>query len=355
MYALIVAFVASGFLTWILWSYLVRLGPMDIPNLRSSHKIPVPRGGGLSIVLVFLVAIAWLVQERALDTGLARALGGGGIMIAGVGFLDDHVSLSVWLRLSVHFFAAGCALWWLRKLPILQLSHGGHFSGGLVQVLTLFGLVWLTNLYNFMDGIDGLAGMQAVIVCGLIGFLFLRSGMQGFAQTAWLLAAASGGFLIWNWAPARIFMGDVGSGFLGFVLGVLAISSSAVHPRLAWPWSILLAVFIVDSTVTLMWRVLNGKRWYQAHCSHAYQHAARELDSHWKVTLTVAAINLVWLFPLAWEAFVRPAAGPTLCFVAIAPLAYTAILCRAGRSDSLPIAMDGAQRLQAEGGARSPR
>jgi Fuc2NAc and GlcNAc transferase len=185
-----------------------------------------------------------------------------------------------------------------------------------------------------MDGIDGLAGMESVCAGGLGGLLLMRSGLWAYAECAWMLAAASAGFLVWNWPPARVFMGDVGSGFLGFVLGTLAISSAKAQPRFIWPWLILLSVFIVDATLTLTRRMITGARWYEAHCSHAYQNAARRWGSHSKITLTIAAVNLIWLFPLAWAACFHPMAGPFFTVIAVVPILCTASLYGAGRGKS---------------------
>jgi Fuc2NAc and GlcNAc transferase len=189
----------------------------------------------------------------------------------------------------------------------------------------------MINLYNFMDGIDGLAGIEALCVSGLGAFLMVWSGLPALSAVATALAASSAGFLVWNWPPARIFMGDVGSGFLGFVFGVMAISSAKERPGLLWPWLILLAVFIVDSMITLARRLIAGALWYEAHSSHAFQHAARRHGSHLKVTLTVAAINVVWLFPLAWGATAWPALAPLFFAIAAVPLIYTAFCYRAGQ------------------------
>jgi Fuc2NAc and GlcNAc transferase len=192
----------------------------------------------------------------------------------------------------------------------------------------------MINLYNFMDGIDGLAGVEAICVSVLGGLLLTWAGLGGIAAGALALTGASAGFLVWNWPPAKIFMGDVGSGFLGFVFGVLTIASARERTFLLWPWLILLSVFIVDSTLTLMRRLITGARWYEAHCSHAYQHAARRWNSHSKVTLTVAAINIAWLFPLALGACVWPAVGPLFAAVALIPLLYPALRCGAGLGTS---------------------
>jgi len=129
-------------------------------------------------------------------------------------------------------------------------------------------------------------------------------------------------------------MGDVGSGFLGFVFAILALSSAKERPWLLWPWLILLSVFIVDASVTLLQHLVSGARCWQAHCTHAYQHAARRWGSHSKVTLTVAAVNAAWLFPLAWGACVWPALGPLFAIFALTPLVYIAFRNSAGKNPS---------------------
>jgi Fuc2NAc and GlcNAc transferase len=296
--------------------------------------MPTPRGGGVSIVLVFLLTVLWFVQRGALSSSLGWALIGGGLAVAVAGFLDDHFRVPTRLRLLIHFAAAEWALWWLGGIGPLQLGWISWDWGWLGQLVALVGLVWMINLYNFMDGIDGLAGMEALCVSALGGLLLAWSGLGGLAEGALVLAAASAGFLVWNWPPAKIFMGDVGSGFLGFVFGVLAIASAKERPWLLWPWLILLSVFIVDSTLTLMRRLITGAQWYEAHCSHAYQHAARRWGSHSRVTLTIAAVNVAWLFPLALGAYVWPAVGPLFAVVALAPLVYVAFRYDAGQDTS---------------------
>src|ERR1035437_8364746 len=328
---IIVAFLASAQITALVRRYLLRRRILDVPNGRSSHAVPTPRGGGVSIVLVFLFTVLWFVQRGVIPNSLGWALIGGGLAVAVAGFLDDYLWVSVRLRLLIHFAAAGWALWWLDGIGPLHLGWISWDWGWVGQLLALVGLVWMINLYNFMDGIDGIAGVEAVCASGLGGLVLAWSGLAGLAEAALVLAGASAGFLVWNWPPAKIFMGDVGSGFLGFAFGVLAISSAKERPWLLCPWLILLAVFIVDSILTLVRRLITGERWYEAHCSHAYQHAARRYGSHSKVTLTIAAVNVAWLFPLSWGACVWPAAGPPFAVLALAPLVCMALRYDAGR------------------------
>jgi Fuc2NAc and GlcNAc transferase len=326
----VLLFVSSTLVTAGVRAFLVRHGMMDLPNARSSHAVPVPRGGGVGIVVVFLSAVVWLLLRQAVPVKLAWALLGGGLAIAAVGFADDRFKLAPWPRLVVHSLAAAWAVWNFDPIQPFQLGDNSFFSAWVSRGVALIGLIWLTNLFNFMDGIDGLAGTEAVCVSGFGTVLLFLNGLPSYSQLSWMLTAASLGFLVWNWPSAKIFMGDVGSGFLGFTLGTLALFSSKAGPELIWPWLILLAVFLVDATVTLLRRIFSHARWYEAHRSHAYQHAAQTLGSHAKVTLAVAVINVGWLFPLAWAAFRYPGAAPAFAAVAVIPLLYLAIRFEGG-------------------------
>ncbi len=332
----VLLFLISALTTAGVRMYLASRGVMDLPNPRSSHAVPVPRGVGLGFVLVFLSVVVWFLQRQVIPAKLAWALIGGGAAISIVGFLDDRFRLSPWPRLIIHILAAAWALWCFDEMSPSHFGNSANLWGWVGRAAALIGLVWLTNLFNFMDGIDGLAGMEAVTVSGLAAFLLFRNGLRDDAQVSCMLAAASLGFLIWNWPPARIFMGDAGSGFLGFSLGVLALFSSKAGAAFVWPWLILLAVFIVDSTVTLLRRLLSRARWYEAHRSHAYQHAASAWGSHAKVTLAVAGINVGWLFPLAWGACRYPALAPAFAAVAIVPLLYITFRLDGGREARSP-------------------
>jgi Fuc2NAc and GlcNAc transferase len=323
-------FFSSALITGGVCALLVWHGVMDLPNARSSHSVPVPRGGGVGIVVVFLSAVGWLLLRQVIPSKLAWALLGGGVAIAVVGLADDRFKLAPWPRLVVHSLAAAWAVWSLDPIHRFQLGTSSSVEVWVSRGVAFIGLIWLTNLFNFMDGIDGLAGTEAVCVSGFGAVLLFLNGLPSYARLSWTLAAASMGFLVWNWPPAKIFMGDVGSGFLGFTLGTLALFSSKAGPELAWPWLILLAAFLVDATVTLLRRIVSRARWHEAHRSHAYQHAALATGSHAKVTLAVAAINLGWLFPLAWAAMRYPVVAPALAAVAVIPLWCIAIRFEGG-------------------------
>jgi Fuc2NAc and GlcNAc transferase len=193
-------------------------------------------------------------------------------------------------------------------------------------------LVWLLNLYNFMDGIDGIAAAETVSVAGSAAVLLMAAGEWEIAVWLACLAFSSAGFLFWNWPPARIFMGDVGSGFLGYELGVCALLTASAGWLSIWTWIILLGAFLTDASVTVLRRMLRGDRWYAAHRSHAYQHAARRWGGHRKVTLAVIIVDLAWLLPLAVLSESFPHAAPWLVLVAILPLAGLALALGAGKA-----------------------
>jgi len=272
---------------------------MDIPNERSSHSIPTPRGGGVAIVVAFLMALPVLVGLSLLSPVALYGLFGSGLLVAVIGFADDHGHIAARWRLLGHFIAAAWALVWLNGLSPIELFGMSVDLGWFGNVLALVYLVWMLNLYNFMDGIDGLASAEAISVCLGMCVVYWFSGNLELIWAPLILAAAVAGFLWWNFPPARIFMGDAGSGFLGIILAILALSSAAYEANLLWSWLIMLGVFIVDATLTLVIRALKGERLHQAHNQHAYQQAARRYESHSFISGWVVCINVGWLMPMA--------------------------------------------------------
>jgi len=301
------SFAVSCLLTGLTRRYALWKGMMDVPNARSSHTIPTPRGGGLAIAAVTLAGTVVLSVMGLIPARFAAALGGGGLLIAAVGWIDDRQGLSALVRAAIHALAAVWALAWLGGLPGLDYGSGRLHLGLLGYPLALVALVWMINLYNFMDGIDGLAGAQAVMAAGAAGILLFAGGHSGAAGVAWVITAASAGFLVWNWEPAKIFMGDVGSGLLGYAFGVLALHTENTGALPALIWILLLAVFIVDTTATLIRRIRRGEKWYEAHRTHAFQRAVQAGFSHAQVSLSVVGLNAA-LAGLAWLAWSRPAA-----------------------------------------------
>ncbi|MFI8726237.1 glycosyltransferase family 4 protein [Stutzerimonas kunmingensis] len=327
---LLVILLLSWLLTGGVRRYAVSRSLLDVPNARSSHSVPTPRGGGLAIVLAFLGALPMLMLEDVLSWSTMWALLGGGALVAALGFLDDHGHVAARWRLLGHFLAAGWVLLWLGGLPPLRVGEATLELGWMGHGLAMFGLVWLLNLYNFMDGIDGIAAVEAVCACFGGALLYVLMGYPSQAWTPLALAFAVLGFLYWNFPPARIFMGDSGSGFLGLVLGALALQAAWIASELLWAWLILLGVFAVDATWTLMHRLLRRQRVYEAHCSHAYQSASRHFGRHKPVTLAVVLLNLLWLMPLAICATLGYVNGVVAVIVAYSPLVGLAWFFRAG-------------------------
>ncbi|CNI46086.1 polyprenol phosphate:N-acetyl-hexosamine 1-phosphate transferase [Yersinia frederiksenii] len=297
-----VFFISSTILTFLLRLYALKNNIIDTPNSRSSHVIPTPRGGGVAIVISFLVGIALFYFQGYLPLLPSVGLIISGGIIALVGFWDDHGHIAARWRLLAHFSAAAFLLFCLGGFPVLTFSQYTLNLGILGSLFGLLFLVWMLNLYNFMDGIDGLASAQAVTSCiGAIVIYYISADHIALDNylVLWLLASTVLGFLLWNFPPAKIFMGDAGSGFLGLVIGALAINAGWIETKFFFCWLILLGLFIVDATWTLIRRVLGGFKVYEAHRSHGYQIASRKFKRHLPVTLSAIAINVIWLFPIA--------------------------------------------------------
>lgn len=323
----------SCLLTYVIWRVALSRGILDVPNERSSHQVPTPRGGGLAIVLVATAGFSYLALVGVVDNSLFAALMGG-VAVAFVGFIDDRRALSPGVRLAAHLGAALWALAWLGGLPALRF--GAHLvplgAGGLI--IGVLGIVWVLNLFNFMDGIDGLAASEATFIawCGAL-LTALAGGPGAVVAAAVIFGAACAGFLCWNWPPARIFMGDVGSGYIGYVIAVLALAAARNGPAALWVWLILGGVFFVDATVTLVRRVARGESFHGAHRSHAYQWLARRWRSHRRVTTTTLVLNLLWLLPGAAFAASRPERASWLVVLALTPLVVLALAAGAGRRE----------------------
>lgn len=314
---------AVFFLTFAVRRYATGHGIVDEPNHRSSHVMATPRAGGLSIVFVVAIwlVLAWLWID-AISSSLAFALLGGSIPLAVVGLTDDRAGLPVSVRFVVHVAAVVFALLVTGGIAV---AGGSSVSWGW-QALAGIACLWFVNLFNFMDGIDGIAAMEAVFVSAasalLLGWLGAPSGLTW----TWLaLAGACLGFLWHNWSPARIFMGDTGSGFLGFVIAVLLVVSTQVTGFSVWTAVILVSAFGADATVTLLRRVASGHGWSVPHRSHTYQRLARRWASHARVTTAYLALNVLVIFPAAAVSVIEPTLAPIVAiavFVALSGLAW---------------------------------
>jgi Fuc2NAc and GlcNAc transferase len=316
---------ANG-LTWLVRRWALERAMLDRPGVRSAHMVPTPRGGGLAIAAVILGSTVLLGIARLVAPDVVIALVGGGVVVTASGWLDDLRGLTPAIRAAAHSIAAVWAVFWLGGLPRLELGFAEASLGPAGFLLGIVGIVWSINLYNFMDGIDGLAAVEAVTVGLAAGTLLFALGETDLALLGFLTAGASAGFLVWNWPPARIFMGDVGSGLLGFIFPVLALASENRGSLPIAVWIILLGVFVLDSTITLVRRALKGEPVHQAHARHAYQRATRFYGSHTRVTASVLVLNValagaallaVALPDLLFVMFVLAAAGLSALYVRV--------------------------------------
>jgi len=289
-YLLVIALtiVLSWFLTGLATWYVSRAGLIDQPGERHSHRHPTPRGGGAGLVLAVLVATTLIVPASVPQWWLS-CVAPGFVTLAIVGWWDDHRSLSARLRFAVQLAVT---------LYLLACLAGGKGLGGVIP-MAFAGLfvVWMTNLYNFMDGSNGMAGLEGVFAGSVLAWLFMRAGDGQTALLGLLLAAACAGFLPWNLGRARVFMGDVGSLVLGFSLAALLLHG-VVGGAFVLPVAVLVLLpFLMDATMTLLARVMRGERWYNAHRQHLYQRLIAHGWSHGRVAMLYQAINLVLVLP----------------------------------------------------------
>ena len=328
------SFVLSFVITGAVRRLALKHGMIDVPNARSSHTEATPRGGGLAIFVSATLGIAALYCIGAISKDVALAVCGSGGAVAIAGLIDDRRGLRPGVRLLVHFIAAGWAVGWLGGLPTVSIGGVALQLGWLGDLLAVAAIVWTLNLFNFMDGIDGIAASEAVFIGISAWWLSLRdTASAGIGSGLLAFVGACAGFLPWNWPTAKIFMGDVGSGYLGCALAVLALAAMREDPGALWVWLILGGVFFIDSTVTLVRRAIRGARIYEAHRSHAYQWLARRWSSHLPVTLTVLGIDLFWLLPWAKLASVAPRYSLAVLGIALVPLVAAALVAGAGRAE----------------------
>jgi len=288
--------------------YTRRRGMLDQPGRRRSHVQPTPRGGGVGIVGALLVCVPGVlctgtsVWPVALVVAVVAALG----LVALVGWQDDRRSLPIWPRLAAQMLAVG-----VFAVALL----GGDASWWWLVVLLPAG-VWSINLHNFMDGIDGLLALQAMFVASGLAWLAWSIGQGALALAAGVLVLAAFGFWIYNRPPARIFMGDVGSGSVGLMVFVFSAMLWRADTQSLWPALVLSSAFAVDAGLTLLSRILRGRRWYSAHREHGYQWLVRCGATHAQAAAAYLTWNLFVAAPLAWWAASQPSRAMLITIVA---------------------------------------
>jgi Fuc2NAc and GlcNAc transferase len=274
----------SFLLTYLVRFFALRLNVLDVPNERSSHKYPTPRGGGLAIVVCWYIGLIFLYVNNQIDENLFFALLSG-IILAVISLIDDIISLKPVFRLAGQFLSAGLAVYFLKGLRFFNIS-GWIIDSELILIpLIIIAIVWFINLFNFLDGIDGYASVEAISIA-IVLFIFTGNFLS------LLLIACVSGFLIWNWPKAKIFMGDVGSTQLGFILIIVGIYLNNENKFSFLLWILLSSPFWFDATLTLFRRFRNKEKLSQAHRKHIYQRIVRYGFSHQQTNMALIGLNI---------------------------------------------------------------
>jgi Fuc2NAc and GlcNAc transferase len=294
-------------------------GLVDHPNARSSHSVPTPSGGGLAIVAIILASNLGLAAQ-------CPEFFFGGLLIALVGLKDDIKPMTVTPRLVSQLLVVGAAVWLLpASAPIKGIPMP------VIKIVLVLAGVWFINIYNFMDGIDGLAGGYANAAA--LGFLYCIKdtimvepwSLKIYAQ----LISVTMPFLIFNWNPAKIFMGDTGSTFIGFVFFCLGIRGLIFGNFIMWSFIIIMSFFWIDATITLGRRFFRGCQVFKAHKEHAF-HKAAAIFGHWKVSCFIICVTLFWLDPMARVAVRYTNQAPLIALAAVLPILVIVLAFRPG-------------------------
>jgi UDP-N-acetylmuramyl pentapeptide phosphotransferase/UDP-N-acetylglucosamine-1-phosphate transferase len=277
--------VSAFVLTWIMMNFSLKRRILDMPNERSSHSIPTPRGGGLATVIVWYSGISIIFFMGMISRSLYLALLSG-IFLAGISLIDDLIGLKPYIRLIGQTFTVVIAFLLIHGVQPVIIYDINILPQIILLPITIVGIVWFINLYNFLDGIDGYASIEAIAIATAF-FLFTRQNIN------LVLAASVFGFLIWNWPRAKIFMGDVGSTQLGFIIAILGVYFHNTSQLSLPDWLILLSPFWFDATLTLFRRWKNNEKLSQAHRKHVYQRLVQSGFSHLEVDIFLAILNSV--------------------------------------------------------------
>jgi len=314
---LVVSFVASYFFP----KLAIRYGFFAKPNYRSLHTKVMPKGAGIVVAGILLPVFYILRTTHHISSEEFMVLFWGGLMVSLVGIFDDRFELPARFRLVTQVIAAAWVCHWLGASPKLDLGFATLDLGWAGAFLALFLLIWFYNLFNFIDGIDGMAISSIIFVSFSSATLFFIKQDTTLALLLVLLGLANVGLLYFNWPPAKIFLGDAGTYFNSFALSAIIMASLWKSIPMVWVWLILLAYYLTDTTLTTLIRLFkHPKTWYKPHRSHAYQNLARIWNNHFKMLGIVWVINLLWLLPLALLAFFIPEKGGLFFLLAYLPI-----------------------------------
>lgn len=303
----------------------LRLGIHAVPNYRSLHPKTTPRGAGIVVAVVNLAAVAVGYKFGIISFPYLLIFFAGGLAVAVVGIADDRFELPALFRLIVQICAAIWIVLCSGGMPPLGIGAMTVDFGWIGNLLAVLGMVWFFNLFNFMDGVDGMATSGTIYVTAAAALILAINGDLALALLSAMLCAAAAGFAYFNWPPARVFLGDAGSSYFSYTIAALILGSLWSDGMSLWTWLILLGYFVVDTTVTLFIRLFTVKKWYHAHRSHAYQNLARLWGDHLKVVRLVLLIELLWLLPLAMLSVWNHAIAPIIAAIAFLPIIVFAI------------------------------
>jgi Fuc2NAc and GlcNAc transferase len=331
-------FVISFLLTFFVKEIVRKKGFLDKPNNRSAHKKPTPTLGGIAIVISFLLGICVMFYAAIIPNDLLIPLILGGGLLAIISLFDDIKPIAVKYRIALHIFVAVLTVYWL-NFNLFFDWFDYHFGlGYLSAVLSVIIIIMAINTVNFMDGIDGLVSLEVIFIASTIAFLLIQQNNMIEARYFMLLIAVMFGFLFWNFSPAKIFMGDVGSIFLGFLLAILMIITINNKTISMWTWLILLAVFWLDVVSVLIIRLLTKQKIFEAHKTHCYQKVTQFIEmkknrtfAHRTTVILITLINFLWLFPLAIMSQYYENYGLWLLIISCLPLLFLAFRFKAGR------------------------
>ena len=295
-------------------------GPYANPNYRSLHQRVTPRGGGIVIAASVLGVLLWLYCHGVLGLRSFLVFFAGGCVVGAAGFADDRFDIKPKYRLVLHFLAASWIAVWFGGLPPIDFGFTQINLGVFGHTLLVLACLWFYNLYNFIDGIDAMASAATIFIGVAMGLVMAIQGQSDLALILGSLAVASIGFLMFNWPPAKMFLGDSGSSFISYILSAVMLASLARNAASIWVWLIVFAYYFSDTTSTTLVRALTLSGWYLPHRSHAYQNLARVWDNHLRMVLIVMAINLFWLLPIAIFAFRNPPYAPLATLIAYVPV-----------------------------------
>lgn len=294
---------------------------ISIPNERTLHTGAIPRGGGIAIFLGWTLATFLFLWMDALALEDFIGLVVGGSFVSALGLIDDVKNLSARLKLLGQIVGSIWCIYWFGRMPPFDILGFEINLGWVGYPATGIAILWSSNLFNFMDGADGmLASCMSFIGICMGSFLVLEGDYQN-AALLYSLSAASMGFLLFNWPPASMFMGDAGSIFFGLFVPMLMILTLSNNSGMFWVWIIICGYAVTDTTTTLVLRLIYVRPFLDAHRQHAYQSLAYRSQNHRRVTVTVIAIQVLWLLPVATLAYWFAAYGAIFSFLALMPVA----------------------------------